>query len=147
MQLVPFNTSTVSKALQAMLLREVQDAQVQRSEQIPEEPARCPWIGIYRADARYPIRTLGLGSGMRQQRLRFILLLKHADIRSGEACEEVLEDLVQRVLSALLSDTTIGGTVENLDDLEVRYSDYQKAADKRFMQTAAVYVSYIGGIQ
>ena len=78
--------------------------------------------------------------------MRLILLLQQADIASGESCEVALEALVQSVLSVLMTDATLGGAVQTLDEIEVQYPDYQKTADSVFMQTAAIYITALGGV-
>ena len=125
----------------------LKDVTVTRSEEINKIPGNCPWIGIYRSRVTYPTRVLGYGPGMRDQRVNLIILVQEQDGSSGSNCEEALENLVQRVLSTLLSDTTLGGVVATIDGIEVQYPGYQKVADDAYMQTAAIYITAIGGVQ
>lgn len=149
MKLTPEDVGRISAGIVAYLSSDVdlQDVTMQRSERINKDPAKCPWLGVYRVRATYPSRTLGAGSGFRQQKLEYILIAQAANGRSGQDCEETLELLVRRVLSALLSDPTLNGLVQTFEDLEVRYPSYQQTASNQYMQTALIYVTFIGGIQ
>jgi len=146
--LTPFNVSQVTKAIVTQLRADhrLTDARIERSEEVNSIPSQCPWIGVYRQSVQYPSRTLGLGTGYRGQRVGVMLLLQQADPSSGEACEQALESLVQTVLSVLMTDSTIGGSVMTIDEIEVQYPDYQKTADSVFMQTAAIYFTALGGV-
>lgn len=149
MKLTPQDVGRVSAGIVTFLQNtdDLADVTFQRSEPLTKDPARCPWIGVYRSRVTYPSRTLGYGAGMRNQKLEYLLVVKQSDARSGENCEEALELLVQRVLSALLTDTTLNGLVSSIEDLEVRYPSYQQTADNQFMQTALIFITFIGGIQ
>lgn len=149
MILQPYNVSTVTAAVESQLRGSalLKDARIERSDEINEDPAQCPWIGIYRLGIKYPSRTLGVSAGYRQQRIDLLLLVQDSNGESGRSCEQALEGLAQKVLSILLSDPTLNGVVATLDEIEVRYPDYQRTADNQFMQTAAIYITAIGGIQ
>lgn len=149
MKLTPQDVGRVSAGIVAFLANseDLSEVTFERSAPVTNDPARCPWLGVYRRRVTYPSRTLGYGAGMRNQRLEYLLVLKQSDGRSGEGCEEALELFVQQVLSALLTDTTLGGLVQTIEDLEVQYPDYQKTASNQYMQTALIFITFIGGIQ
>lgn len=113
--------------------------EVEIGEQINEDPNRCPWVGVYRQGIRYPSRALGAGSGYRQQRIALVLVLQHANLNSGSECSRQLEDLIKKVMSAVLSDESLRGKVDILDEVEVSYTNYNFDKENGFfMQTAAV---------
>jgi len=147
MWLQPVDVSRITRGVETMLRADVRlsDVTITRSEEITRDPSQCPWIGIYRAGIKYPPRVLGLGQGFREQRCELVLLIQQADGSGGAECEIALEKLVQDVLSAFLSDPTLGGTVNGFDEVEIRYPDYQRTADA-YMQTAALYFTALGGI-
>ena len=112
--------------------------EVEVGEQINEDPNRCPWAGVYRQGIRYPSRTLGAGSGYRQQRIALVLVLQHANLNSGRECSRQLEDLIKKAMSAILSDESLRGKVDILDEVEVSYTNYNFDKENGyFMQTAA----------
>lgn len=153
MNIIPVSVSTITRAVAARLLADarLKDVTVQRSEEMNETPSLCPWVGVYRAECAFPSRTLGSGiAGWRGQRVNVILLAQESDPGSGEACEDRLNELVDKVLSALLSDMTLGGAAQTLDEVTVRYPDYRRVSDGPYMQTAMIFftaITMVGGIQ
>lgn len=115
------------------------ELEIEVGEQVNEDVNRCPWAGIYRQGIRYPSRTLGAGSGYRQQRIGIVIVLQHADTSSGRQCSQRLEDLIKKTMSALLSDESLRGLVDILDEVDISYTNYNFDSDNGyFMQTAAV---------
>lgn len=138
------NVSVVTNGIVEMLKQwpALANATISRSEEINETAGGCPWIGVYRDNVDYVIKTVGYGSGMRDQRMNLVVLVQEADGVSGEKCEDRLEALLREVISAILSDVTLGGTARVVDELTVRYSDYRKEGGS-FMQTAAIYLTAV----
>lgn len=146
--ITPINVATISAKI-VDILRDhegLQDATVERSEEVNEIPGRCPWVCVYRAGVDYPSRTLGLGTGYRLQRIEFIVYAQHADGTSPDECEDRLEALVVNVISALLSDPTLRGTVATIDEFSVRYVDYDRS-EAGYMQTAAIYFTAVTSVR
>jgi len=142
------NVATITNAL-VQLLRNwpaLQNVTVGRAEELNETPGACPWIGVYRDNVEYIIKTLGYGSGMRDQRVVLVAVAQESDGVSGERCEDRLEALLREMVSAILSDVTIGGSVRVIEDLSVRYADYRKEGGS-YMQTAAVYLTAVTTVQ
>lgn len=141
----PVSVSDVTKAIKRQLLSDngMDEVNIERSEEINALPGRCPWVGIYRAECAFPSRTLGVGAGYRGQRIQVILLAQDSDQSSGDACEDRVNDLVDRILSVLLSDSTLGGAVHTLDEVTVRYPDYRRVSDGPYIQTAMIFVTAI----
>ena len=148
MNITPVNVAEITKVIAEILQDHegLQDAIIERSEELNEIPGRCPWISIYRAGVDYPIRTLGLGAGYRNQRIEFIIYAQHSDGTSPDECEERLEALVVSVISALLSDPTLRGKVATIDEFSVRYVDYDKT-EAGYMQTAAIFFTAISSVK
>lgn len=153
MSITPVSVSTITRAVAERLLADarLKDVRVQRSEEMNETPSLCPWVGIYRAECAFPPRVLGHGiAGLRGQRVNVILLAQESDAGSGEACEDRLNELVDKILSVLLGDTTLGGAVHTLDEVTVRYPDYRRVSDGPYMQTAMILftaITMVGGNQ
>lgn len=95
------------------------------------------WVGVYRERIDYPPRTLGLGAGYRNQLIRLFLLVQESDPTSGDECEDRLEELLQNVIGVLLSDPTLKGTVQTLDEFSVVHESYDKN-DGIFVQMARI---------
>ncbi len=113
---------------------------VEVAEQINEGPTDNGWVGIYHERLRFPARALGVAAGFRKQLTSLIVLIQASDPDSGQACGERLGELVKNVVSVVLNDTTLRGTVENIgEDLEVSYERYEKG-DDGYNQTAALYL-------
>jgi hypothetical protein len=140
MEITPVNVAAVTDALVQLLRARLANTAIGRASELNEDVNNCPWIGVYRDNVRYEVRTLGYGSGMRTQRITLVVAVQESDPDSGDKCEDRLEALLVRVVGALLSDTTLGGTVAVIENLEVRYADYQKVGNS-YMQTAAVYLT------
>jgi hypothetical protein len=148
LNITPIDVSAVTRALVAMLSADsrLEQATIERSAELNEIPGRCPWIGVYRSGVEYPLRTLGMGSGWRQQRLNLMVFVQHADGTSGEECEDRLEGLIVDVIGVLLSDPTLGNTVDTLDEFSVTYLDYSQT-DSGYMQTAGIYFTAITSVR
>ncbi len=139
------DVSEITRALQNQLkvYPALADVPVTRGEDRNLDPSGCPWIGIYRLNAVYAQRTMGYGGGVRDQRVRLLILIQAADQSSGEACEETLEALIKHVVDAVLSDTTLGATVGAVEDFEVDYASYDRSGNV-YMQTAALQIVAVG---
>jgi hypothetical protein len=139
----PINVAEVTQAIVDMLKAnaDLQDTLIERAEEVNKEPRVGGWVGVYRAGIKYQTKALG-GNVPRQQAISLIVLVQESDALSGASCEDALEALIQKVLSVILSDESLGGKVDILDpnDFEIRYGDYRKIADT-FMQTATIYLT------
>ena len=137
--ITPINVADITKAVVDQLRNDTRLAgtAVTRSEDENIDPNSCPWIGVYRLAVRYPQRQLVSAAGFRGQHVQLLILITQADQGSGEACEDALEELVQNTLSSLLSDTTLQGMVQFLDEFEVDYTRYTRSGH-HYMQTAAI---------
>jgi hypothetical protein len=145
MTITPLNVAELTEALRRQLDQApgLEDVTVERSESPPDDPSLCPRLGVYRARYALPARTLGMGNGFRGQRVDLLVLATDTN-HTGATCEESLELLVQKALAAILNDTTIGGMVQNVDDLEVRYEDYARTSAGVYMQRAVIMLTAIG---
>lgn len=145
MKISPANLSTITKAIEEALKNAdgLQDATIERSAEMNQDPARCPWVSVYRMGVRYPTRSLGMGSGFRRHRVEMAVFVQESDGSSGADCEDRLEDLIVKVVSVLLSDPTLGGTVDTVDDFEIRYIDFDMQ-EEQYVQTAAIYLTTEG---
>jgi hypothetical protein len=148
--ITPVNVADITDAVEQLLrnwqpLMSAGVDNVEDAEEINQDAGRCPWVGIYRSKIRYPSRTLGMGTGYRGQRVDLILVMQQFDPTSGKACARRLEDLIQMVIGAVLSDPSLGGTVDALDEFEVQYPDYQRL-DNGFFQTAFLFFTGVTNV-
>lgn len=152
MIILPVSVSVVTQAVERILSADtrLESVTIERSSEINATPGRCPWVGVYRSECAFPIRTLGVGAGFRSQRVQVILLAQESDPGSGWACEDRLNALVDNLVSALLSDATLGGAVHTVDEFTVRYPDYRRVSEGPYVQTAMIQftaITNVGGIQ
>lgn len=110
--------------------------QIERYEEITKTPGAKGWACIYRARVDYPPRTLGMGSGYRNQAIRLFAIAAESDPSSGEEAGQRLDALVQKLVGTLLSDPSLKGTVQTLDEFSVDYFDYQRQASGIYLQYA-----------
>lgn len=141
MIITPVNVSEITRSVYEILRDDPTiggaGVLIERSGEIQKVPTVSGWVGIYRDSVSYPPRTLGLGTGYRNQLIRLFLLLHESDPTSGEECEDRLESLLQRVVSALLSNESLKGTVDTLDEFSVVQQSYDKQ-DNMFFQYARI---------
>jgi len=93
-----------------------------RGEPINDDPAACPWIGVYRRELRYDPRTLGAGSGNRRMSAEIVIAVQEVSMESGGDCEDLLDELVKDVVDAILTDPTIKANVEMTNEVAAYYS-------------------------
>lgn len=139
--ITPTNVATITQAVLEML-RDAPDVgvagvEVERSCEPRMTPTAHGWVGVYRERIDYPARTLGMGGGYRNQLIRLFLLVQETDMTSGAECENRLEELLQKVIGVLLSDPTLKGTVQTLDEFSVSHESYDKS-DGVYMQMARI---------
>lgn len=151
------DTSTITERLRLQLFQwpALADtgARVESNEPINEDTNRCPWIGLYQVRQSFPLRTLGVSTGFRRHNITLAIVLTASSIVSGRDCELRMEALVKGVMDALLSDVSIGGTVDVIDDqIDITYSQYRqvnniffKEAVIQFTAVTQVTVNLSGG--
>ena len=119
------NMSEVTAAVQKMLLADATlvalNTNVVRAEPVNTDVSLCPWIAVYKMGNVLAPHALGAGPGYRQQRAQLALVMQQTHPDSGEACEDLLEALVQAVVNVLLNDETLLGLVDVLDNIDVIY--------------------------
>lgn len=135
------NVNDVQQALSDMLrnwsaLQDIASLTIENAERVNDSENNCPWIGIYCVGVEYPGRTIGMGQGMRYQRMQFWIVCQQQSTNSGMECAQRLEQLVQAANSAVLSDTSLGGTVDAVDEFRTEYPQWGKSAGGVYMQTA-----------
>lgn len=94
---------------------------IERGEYVNKDPARAPWCGVYRTDVDYLPKVLGHHSKS-WQALLTVKLVVQAHEATGPKTEDALEDAVQRIMTAVLSDLTIRAKVEMLKSVAIEYS-------------------------
>lgn len=148
MTIRPINVAELTESLRAQIddAPGMESVTVERSEAPPDDPSQCPRVGVYRARLQFPSRTLGMGTGFRGQRADLLVMAVETG-RTGAECEDALELLVRNVIAAILNDTSIGGMVQNVDDLEVRYDDYARTSAGVYMQRAVIMLTAVGMVQ
>jgi hypothetical protein len=134
------NVADVQAALGVILtndgtLADMTQLSIQHGEAIAVSDNQCPWIGVYCVGVTYELRTIGYGAGFRYQKMQFWVVCVEQSPVSGEECTRKLELLVQAANSAVLSDTSLGGTVDTIEDFRTDYPAWGKNAGV-YLQTA-----------
>lgn len=137
----PVDIAAVGLAIKQLVKdsQAVQDTEagVDLAEAVNEDPGKCPLVQIYPLRMPFPSRSIGIGAGYRGQNAEFVILCQEKHPTDGEACLIALGELVQGVTGALLSDPTLGGTVQMLGDFEVEFLGTLNVNDS-VMQTASI---------
>lgn len=107
-------------------------------EEVNVEAEKAPWIGIYSIKAVYPIRTLGMGNGFRQQREGIAVVVQNMSRTSGKECRKQLGALQKCVIDCILSDTSIGGSMDVVEDFQVSYASIATQAKQVSFQSAVI---------
>jgi len=121
------NYATISSALQAQLLADatvaglLKVARIERGGFMNVDADNTPWVGVYRGGISYAPRTLGSDQNW-EATPNIRVIAQTSDLKSGERCEDSLEALVKAINDAILTDTTIGGTVDIVTGFDVEYS-------------------------
>lgn len=138
------NVSTITAALKTLLDNNAAIAAwplsmpVVRGDYINEDAGLTPWVGIYRGDVSMEPRTLGMTSGNMEATASIRIVVQQASADSASACEGILEGRVQNVLSAIMADTTIGGTVDMVNRFKISYGYVETQSTTLYFQTAII---------
>jgi hypothetical protein len=111
---------------------------ITRGEEVNQDPSMAPWCGCYLIGGTFPTRTLGMGNGFRQQREGVAVVIQNMSRTSGEACQSELGKLQKAVVDCILSDTSIGGTMDVIDDFRTIYASAANQAKEISFQSAVI---------
>ena len=115
--------------------------EIERGEYANRDAARAPWIGVYRSDVSYEPRALGNHNRSWLATVTQKLIVQVYS-GTGEAAEDELEDLVSRVMAALLGDLTLRNYVEMLRSLKIQYSYDETDGSSMDFQWAFITLTY-----
>lgn len=100
------------------------DVNIEVNVFVNEDSDRAPWIGIYPGVLNYEPRTLGsIDNWEAFPAVRIIC--QASDIGDATQCTVALQDLVEKVKSAIIADETIGGKVDMITKYSVEYGFIQ----------------------
>ena len=140
MTIVPVNIDSVTAAVKQMweedLSLGVAGVKIERYEELTRDPGVHGWACIYRERVDRPPRTLGMGAGYRNQFIRLFAMVCESDPTSGEECGVRLDLLLAKLEGSLLTDPSLKGTVQTLDEFSTIYFDYQKNESGIYLQYA-----------
>jgi len=139
----------ISKAIQDQLVGNstfkaiLRNQSVSRGEFLNSESRFTPWAGVYRGKIKFEPMTLGSVQNW-EFKGEVRVLLQVSNKESGEKCEDTLEDFVKAAHDAILSDTTIGGTVDIVTGFEVEYSYKEDERSGLHFQLATITYRFEG---
>ena len=111
---------------------------IERAELVNENPAICPWLGIYRESINYAPETLGLGPDHWTAIMTLTLIVQSSNFNSGTQAEDDLEGYVKSVITKMFEDTTIRGSVDMINAIKVSYSYVAEDEQTLFFQSALI---------
>lgn len=114
---------------------------VVRGEYVNKDASQTPWCGVYRTDVEYLPKVLGHHSRS-WQALLTVKLVVQAHATTGPEAEDACEDAVQRIMAAVLSDLTVGNTVEMLKSVKMEYSYDETTSSTLDFQWAFITLVY-----
>lgn len=134
------NASDITRAVEQAFLDDplFNAFTIERGEFVNENPAVCPWLGIYRKDIDYAPETLGGGSDYWTAIMTLTLVVQATNYSSGAGCEDDLEKLVTDVINKIFSDTTLQNTIDMVNNLKVSYSYVADDEETLFFQSALI---------
>jgi hypothetical protein len=110
-------------------------ARVVSNAPVNEDGGQCPWVGVYQTRQEFVLRTLGAGPGFRMHRVSLAVVLTESSLLTGRDCERKLERLLAAVLSAILSDPSLRGTLlVTQDPFSITYSNFRDEGGAYFKQ-------------
>ena len=117
---------------------------VQVHEPIPLDTTKHPWVGIFSFGQDLLTRVLAGGQGNRRQNMEWRVFCAASSAVSGRDAGVKLDALMQQVLNALLSDTSIHGTALGIDErMTTSYLDY-KFGESNFTQVGMIQFTTLG---
>lgn len=124
-QISSWDTSQVLAAVEALLKASqglaLLEGRIERGGEINVNPDKAPWCGIYKFNGQFPIRTLGFGNGFRRQHFGVAIIVQNVSRTSGAACQDGLGQFEKAIVDAILSDTSLGGTMDVVEEFNVSY--------------------------
>ena len=139
------NITAITTALQEQLQSNqyvalfLNNQSVGRDEPINEDPNRVPWVCVYKGSIAYDPRTLGYNSFEADIAIR--VLVQATSLKSGEDCSTLIDDYVQKIVAAIRSDKTIGGTVDIITSIAVEFSYTETDRTTLFFQMAEITIN------
>lgn len=113
------------------------NVRIERGEELNEDPDKMPWVGIYPMGEQLPIRTMGMGNGFRAQQLKIAVICQASGLSGASAVQDDLGVLVAAVESRILTDTSLGGSMDVITDFDVFYAEPGRKGD-RSIQSAVI---------
>ena len=125
------NLSTIMSQVQQWLITDsaLNGFTVTRSEKFNDDPncAANGWIGIYRRNVSYNPRNLGDVPNNYEGDIDFLIAVQRISLKSGEHCEDLLEDSTKRVLDRVVQ---IPRTyIDHFSEIDIEYT-YLEAEEK-----------------
>lgn len=121
------NFYTINLALREQLTNNsaffslLETKKIEISEFINVNHIRAPWCGVYRQGYTADPRTLQTPATWTIGPTLFVIL-QAKSIQSGEDCEKILENLLDKCLDAIFADKTLGGEIDIIKRFDVEYS-------------------------
>jgi len=140
------NMYTITEALRDQLKNDPEASQISNREILVDEyvnvnPSNAPWMCVYKGSMNLEPRTLGMGAGRYTASPEPRVLVQAVSYQSGEDCSSLLDYYVNTVLNAVVSDPTLGGTVDMVVGFNIEYGYVEADRPSIHFQTARITVN------
>lgn len=105
---------------------------------INELPGQTPWVGVYRGGVKHNPRTLGMQPNNWESTITLKIVLQDTSYVSAADCESLLELHTKDIITALVTDTTIGNTVDMINNFDISYGYIDTDRESLYYQTAII---------
>ncbi len=134
------NVATIMSQVQEWLEDDIEldGFTVERSEFINEDAGRAAngWIGIYRRAVDYDPRNLGLPPNNYHGTLDFLVVVQRTSMKSGQECEDFLEDSTKKVLDRIVQLPKTH--VDHFSDISIDYTYLETDRKTMYFQGALI---------
>lgn len=140
------NIADVKDAMEAQIREypDLADATIEVHEPIPVDTTKHPWVGIFSEGQDLITRVIGNGMGNRRQNVDWAIFCAASSPTSGREAGVKLDNLMQLVLQALLSDCSIRGTTLGIgEQLTTSYLDF-RVKESNFTQIGMIKFTTLG---
>ena len=117
---------------------ELKDSSMSRGEFVNEDAgiALNGWLGVYRSSVDYDPRNLGLAPNNYEAEGDMLIIVQRSALKSGQECEDALEDSTKKVLDRLVQLPKI--FIDHISDIVVEYTFIAEERTTLYFQGALI---------
>lgn len=135
------NQSDVTKEIVSILKNDPDvaaiGATIDRGAYINVDPRKI-WIGVYKGATDYAPSTLGRSAKTFNTNIKPRVIAQAVSFKSGEDCEDILDERVKYILDALWSTKNLNNVVDIIKGFSVEYSYNETERETVYFQNAVI---------